>query len=38
MSLLAESARQSDAALVVATHDRRVLNAVETVVEMKALP
>lgn len=38
MSLLAESARQSDAALVVATHDRRVLNAVETVVEMKTLP
>jgi len=38
MSLLAQSAAQSDAALVVATHDRRVLDAVETVVEMQALP
>ncbi|HEY0107644.1 MAG TPA: ATP-binding cassette domain-containing protein [Rhizomicrobium sp.] len=38
MALLVESARSEDAALVVTTHDRRVLNAVDTVVEMEALP
>lgn len=38
MALLTESASQSDAALVIATHDRRVLDAVQTVVEMQALP
>ncbi|MEI9989474.1 MAG: ATP-binding cassette domain-containing protein [Rhizomicrobium sp.] len=38
MALLVESAVSEDAALVVTTHDRRVLDAVDTVVEMEALP
>jgi len=38
MALLVESAVAENAALVVTTHDRRVLGAVDTVVEMEALP
>ena len=38
MALLIESAVSESAALVVTTHDRRVLDAVDTVVEMVALP
>ena len=38
MSLLTECAALENAALVVATHDRRVLDTVDTVVEMEALP
>jgi putative ABC transport system ATP-binding protein len=37
IKLLTDSARSEKAALVVATHDRRVLNAVDKVVEMEAL-
>ncbi len=37
MALLRENAMAENAALVVATHDRRVLDAVETVVEMERL-
>jgi putative ABC transport system ATP-binding protein len=37
IKLLTDSARSQKAALVVATHDRRVLNAVDKVVEMEAL-
>ncbi|HUO90641.1 MAG TPA: ATP-binding cassette domain-containing protein [Rhizomicrobium sp.] len=38
MTLLIESAVAENAGLVVTTHDRRVLDAVDTVVEMVALP
>ena len=37
IKLLTDSARSEKAALVVATHDRRVLNAVDKVVEMETL-
>jgi putative ABC transport system ATP-binding protein len=38
MALLRENAIAENAALVVATHDRRVLDAVDTVIEMETLP
>lgn len=38
MELLTQSASSEGAALVMATHDRRVLNSVGSVVEMEALP
>jgi len=38
LALLREAALGEGAALVIATHDRRVIDAVDTTVEMKALP
>jgi ABC-type lipoprotein export system ATPase subunit len=38
LALLTETARAERTALVIATHDRRVIDAVDTVVEMRALP
>lgn len=38
MELLTQSARAENAAFVLATHDRRVLDAVDKVVEMEAVP
>jgi putative ABC transport system ATP-binding protein len=38
LALLKEAAAAEGAALVIATHDRRVIDAVDSTVEMKALP
>lgn len=38
LSLLKENVAAERAALVIATHDRRVIEAVDAVVEMKAPP
>lgn len=38
LALLRETAAADQAALVIATHDRRVIDAVDLTVEMKALP
>jgi putative ABC transport system ATP-binding protein len=37
LALLREAALAEDAGLVIATHDRRVIDAVDTTVEMRAL-
>jgi putative ABC transport system ATP-binding protein len=38
LALLKETAAAEQAALVIATHDRRVIDAVDSTVEMQALP
>jgi putative ABC transport system ATP-binding protein len=38
LALLKETARAERAALIITTHDRRVIDAVDSIVEMRALP